>query len=94
MMIAISHQATQDLDDIFDYIAPHNPAAALALEETIRGQIMGLLHNPYLGHPGRAENTRELVIAGTPYIVPYRVKNNRLEILRVYHAARQWPETL
>ncbi|PIW88418.1 MAG: type II toxin-antitoxin system mRNA interferase toxin, RelE/StbE family, partial [Nitrospirae bacterium CG_4_8_14_3_um_filter_44_28] len=40
---------------------------------------------------GRVEGTRELVISGLPYIIPYRVKNNTIEILRVLHAARKWP---
>jgi toxin ParE1/3/4 len=38
--------------------------------------------------------TRELVIANTAYIVPYRVSGKRLQILRVYHSSRKWPESL
>ena len=50
--------------------------------------------NPALGHPGRLPGTRELVVSGTPYIVPYRVSGRpeRVEILRVFHAARRLPE--
>jgi len=48
--------------------------------------------NPALGKAGRVAKTRELVVAGTPYIVIYRVKDNRLEILRIFHGARQWPD--
>ena len=36
--------------------------------------------------------TRELVVPKTPTIVPYRIRNNRLQVLRVYHGARKWPE--
>jgi toxin ParE1/3/4 len=36
--------------------------------------------------------TRELVIAGTPFIVVYRVFGNSLRILSVIHGARRWPE--
>jgi len=35
---------------------------------------------------------RELVIGETPYIIPYRVRANAVEILRVFHAARKWPK--
>ena len=45
-----------------------------------------------MGRHGRIEGTRELVIPGLPYIIPYRVKNNVIEILRVLHAARKWPD--
>ncbi len=38
--------------------------------------------------------TRELVVTGTPYIVPYRVKGQEVEVLRVYHGARHWPGRL
>jgi len=41
---------------------------------------------------GRVPGTRELVVTGTPYIVAYRVRDETVEILRVFHAARKWPE--
>jgi toxin ParE1/3/4 len=31
------------------------------------------------------------VIAGTPYILPYRIKNGEIQILAAFHSARQWP---
>lgn len=37
-------------------------------------------------------NTRELVIPGTPYFLPYRVKGDVVQILGVIHEARKWPE--
>jgi toxin ParE1/3/4 len=51
-----------------------------------------LSDNPDMGRPGRASGTRELVIPRTPYIVPYRVRNNRIQVLRLYHGARRWPD--
>ncbi len=51
-----------------------------------------LANHPALGRPGRVSGTRELVVSGTPYIVPYRVRGETVEILRVQHAARKWPE--
>jgi toxin ParE1/3/4 len=53
-----------------------------------------LADNPHMGRPGRVPGTRELVVTRTPYIVPYRVRGDTLEILRVYHGARRWPDTL
>jgi plasmid stabilization system protein ParE len=43
-------------------------------------------------HPGRVPGTRELVIPRTPFIVPYRLVGNAIHVLRIFHAARQWPE--
>jgi len=52
-----------------------------------------LLETPQIGRPGRVAGTRELVIFGTPYIVPYRIGSETLQILRVYHSSRFWPES-
>jgi toxin ParE1/3/4 len=41
---------------------------------------------------GRVAGTRELIIPKTPFIVPYQVNGQPLEILRIYHAAQRWPE--
>jgi toxin ParE1/3/4 len=47
-----------------------------------------------MGRPGRVPGTRELVIPKTPFIVPYRLQRKVIQILRVYHGARRWPESL
>ncbi|WP_310889386.1 type II toxin-antitoxin system RelE/ParE family toxin [Delftia sp. UME58] len=49
---------------------------------------------PELGRLGRIEDTRELVISQTSYVVPYRVYGNVVRILRVLHCAQQWPDEL
>jgi toxin ParE1/3/4 len=60
--------------------------------ETIARTVELLAQHPGLGRPGRVEGTRELVIANTPYVVPYRVRNNGVEVLRVFHGTRKWPQ--
>ena len=45
------------------------------------------------GRIGRWEGTRELVISRTPYIVSYRVMDDTVEILRVFHGAQEWPDS-
>jgi addiction module RelE/StbE family toxin len=92
MRIVFSPQARDDLRDIFLYIAGDNPDAARAVLERIRSRITDLRDAPHLGRPGRVPGTRELVISGASYIVPYQVSGEQLQILRVYHGARQWPE--
>jgi hypothetical protein len=44
--------------------------------------------------PGRVANTRELVIRRTPYIVPYRVKGEVVQIITILHSAQRWPDRL
>lgn len=94
MRIRLTVQAKTDLDDIFDAILRQNPTAAVRVSQALREKIGQLADFPSLGRAGRVEGTRELVIAGTPYIAAYQV-DTRIDaviILAVLHAARQWPE--
>jgi toxin ParE1/3/4 len=60
--------------------------------ERIREAVERLGAFPAIGRPGRAAGTRELVSAGTPYIVPYRVRGQRVQIITVLHSAQRWPD--
>jgi len=92
MKIVWSPEAIQDLNSLRAYIAEDNAAAARRTARRIVASVEQLLpNNPHMGRPGRVPGTRELVIARTPYIVPYRVRRDTLEILRVYHGARHGP---
>jgi len=94
MTIIWSPEAIEDLTSLRAYIAEDNPVAA-------RGVVLHIIHNieqlllnhPQMGRPGRVPGTRELVIPKTPFIVPYRLQRNIIQILRVYHGARRWPES-
>ena len=85
-------RALKNLDDEAEYIARDNPQAAVRIVERIAASIDRLATHPASGRPGRVPGTRELVISGTPYVVPYRVRDETVQILRVFHAARKWPE--
>ena len=80
-------RALANLDAEAAFVALDNPAAAARLVDTIARTIELLAQHPGLGRPGRLEGTRELVVANTPYLVPYRVRNDVVEILRVFHGA-------
>jgi len=84
-------RALRDLDEVEAYIARDNPAAAAEVALNIARAVSLLQEQPGLGRAGRVPGTRELVIPDSPYIVPYRVKDNIVQVLRVYHASRRWP---
>jgi len=90
--ISWSPEARTDLREMVLYLTDKNPYAAKALYERIETAATELIENPYIGRPGRVPGTRELVITNTSYILPYQIRQNRLEILRVYHGARKWPK--
>jgi toxin ParE1/3/4 len=93
MKLAWTPQAVEDLASLRAYIAENNPAAAKRVaSEILRAVTDGLTRYPDIGRPGRVPGTRELVISGTPFLVPYRVRTNTIIILGVYHGARKWPD--
>lgn len=92
MMILWLDDAVQDLQSLHQYIALENPAAANRVAKHILNAINLLTEQPAMGRQGRVHHTRELIVSGTPFIIPYRVKNKNIEILRVFHSAMQWPE--
>jgi toxin ParE1/3/4 len=84
--------ALQNLDQEAEYIARDSPVGAEKVVSAIIQSVSQLTRYPSLGRPGRVVGTRELVVRGTPYIIPYRVRGSAVEILRVFHGARKWPE--
>ncbi len=93
MRIVWSPEAVDDMASLRAYIAEDNPRAASRLALHIIENIESLLaESPQIGRSGRVPGTRELVIPNTPYIVPYRLEGTTIQILRVYHGARRWPD--
>jgi toxin ParE1/3/4 len=90
-----STQAIEDLRALQSYIEIDNPAAArriiLRIIECVETMIP---ENPRIGRPGRVPGSRELVVARTPYIVPYRLRRETIEVLGVHHGARRWADRL
>lgn len=93
MNIVWTGPAVADLDEIFTFIARENVESARhVVEEIYRSVEINLRGHPGLGRAGRVEGTREYILSGLPYLVPYRVKRSEIQILRVLHAARDWPK--
>ena len=92
MIIQWLDDAIKDLEALRHYISQDNLSAANSITRKILHAIDILSEQPNMGRPGIVTNTRELIVARTPYILPYRVKNASIQILRVFHCAMQWPE--
>jgi toxin ParE1/3/4 len=84
--------AASHLESAFEYLAQDNADAAGAAVDRILSAVEVLGRHPQMGRSGRVPRTRELVITGTPFVVAYRVRKDRIEILAVLHGARQWPD--
>ena len=93
MKIVWSPRAVQHLIAIRTFIAEDNPDAAQTVAAKIIASVEQLATYPNSGRAGRVVGTRELVIPGTAYILPYRVKADRLEIVAVFHGRQRWPDS-
>ncbi len=91
MRVKWLRRALRNLDEEAAYIARDNPQAAARVVERIESSVERLKSYPASGRPGRVSGTRELVVGGTAYIIPYRVRGEAVEILRVFHGSRKWP---
>ncbi len=93
MIIRWTANARDDLLATHAYVAHEDRAAADRLARRIVSLVEDQLpRHPHSGRPGRIAGTRELVVAGAPYVVAYRVKGAVIDILGVLHTARRWPD--
>jgi plasmid stabilization system protein ParE len=68
-----------------------NPAAPRRVAQTIYQGVGRLRTFPNLGRIGLAQNTRELIFTPWPYIAVYEIVDTHIHVLRIRHAAQDWP---
>lgn len=92
MRLVWAAPALRDLAAARAYITRDNPAAADRQVRFVLAAVANLLRFPEIGRPGRRTGTRELVINRTPYIAAYRLRGDRIEVLRIIHGRQRWPD--
>lgn len=91
MRVRWLRKALTNLDEEAALIATEDPAAARLVVRRVMAAVADLANQPGIGRPGRVPGTRELVVARTRYVIPYRVRGGVVEILRVFHTSRHLP---
>ena len=94
MTIVWSPRAIEHLTRLRSYIEHDNPKAASRIAGTLLGAVEHLAELPHLGRTGRVTGTREMVVPDTPYVIAYRLRGDRLEVVAVFHARQKWPKQL
>lgn len=98
--ILIRPRASQDLDELFDYIARNNPSAALRFFDATRQTIARLATMPSIGSPYRLNNERLeglrkwKVKDFERYLIFYLFTAEILEVVRILPAVRDLPNCL
>ena len=86
-----THSAAEDLEHIKDYLTENHPQFAQPTILELYESIRSLKTSPRRGRLGREEGTRELVLSRLPYIVAYRIKEQTVEVLHIFHGAQNRP---
>ena len=89
--LRLTARAEKHLEGIHQDIAVDNVGRADRIILRIAEEASRLSRFPHSGRVGKIKGTRELVIAGTPYLLSYRIRKNTIEVAAIYHGARQWP---
>ena len=85
-------KARADLISIHGYIQTYNPAAAERISKEITRAALRLKTFPQLGRPSDQLGVRLMQVPRLPYLLPYRVSGNVIEILAVFDERRERPE--
>ena len=94
MKVVWSRRAIRHLVHLREYIEKYSQQRAAMVAARILSAVDLLEAHPEIGRPGRVVGTCELVVPGTPYIIPYRVSGGRLELIVVFHGRQRWPARL
>lgn len=89
-----TRRAIRHLSALRKFIAKDSETNAARVAARIVDAVDLLVTQPAMGRPGRISGTRELVVPGTPCVIPYRVRGERIELIAVFHGRQQRPSKL
>lgn len=90
MKVVWSRRAIGHLAKLRKHIEKSSEQNAVLVAKRILTAIDILQTQPEIGRTGRRLGTRELIIPDTPYIVPYRIRRDQVELLAIFHGRQRW----
>ena len=91
MKLRWTPRAVADLEEISDYLMAVHPEAWEQLMARVERLTDALLDFPLMGKSGLVPGTREFVLAGTPYILVFRLKGDAVVIVSVRDGRMRFP---
>jgi toxin ParE1/3/4 len=92
--LIFSRSSQRDLDETLLYIARDKPGAAVQFVKKLREKCQLLIGNPLLGEDCSEVRPQTRRLVYQKYLIFYRVTDATIEITRVIHGARDWPNLL
>ena len=77
--------------EIQAYIRLDNEDAAKIVALRIKKSLDLIASRPGIGRPSPRPRIREHSVPGLPFVIPYRIRGDMIEILRVSHTSRVRP---
>jgi len=92
MRIVWTKRATKHLHATYEYWRrERSENAADLMLDRIFSRVELLENHPELGRSGRITATRELVLHPLPFLLAYRIRRSKIEIIALLHGSRKWP---
>jgi toxin ParE1/3/4 len=88
MRVVLTPSAKEDLKEIRQYISKESQQGAKTVAEKIKKSLLLLAEQPHIGHMTDDDEVLEWHIPGLSYTLPYRIVNNEVQILRVFHESQ------
>ena len=89
MRLHLFARAKRDMDEAFAFIELDDPASAKKVAQLLVKSVRLLAENPLIGRPSSFKGLREWSVPGLPYVIPYRVKGQTVQIIRIWHTSRE-----
>jgi plasmid stabilization system protein ParE len=91
MNVVWSAAAVKQLQEAVDYLQGESSEGAISTRRRILETVRQVGQMPRCGRIGRVEGTREAADPRSSYIVIYQLTARAVEVLGIWHGARQWP---
>ena len=82
-------QALENLQEIKKYIEAESPQSAKIVADQIKKTVSFLQENPHIGKPSLVGGFREIQVSKLPFVIPYKVIDNTIIIVRVFHTKQK-----
>jgi plasmid stabilization system protein ParE len=105
MQIVWLPKALDNLKEIKEYIDTESPKSAKMVAERIKKTVSLLQENPHLGKPSLVDGFREyevsratlenkkiaseIQVSKLPFVIPYKVIDDKIIIVRVFHTKQK-----
>jgi toxin ParE1/3/4 len=74
------------------YLTDQHPFAAEGFRLAIIASLRLIERNNAVGRHSQTAGIREWSVPDGPYVIPYRIKDQDVEILRIWHTSRRQPK--